>query len=311
VQPVTVSNGRVKFHDVAAHVVFNYVFPLPVDDPMLFSPDRETFKGIIQDLKQIKELCESNQVSTSGDLNIHPGFTQDVPGFKKAISDFVAKYCVRSRLQVVSFMGLSNGFEPWVFFSVARGSNTPFAILRQVGGFKTNPETTAQALSFVGPTGDGEVVPAPSTSVTEAFGLSTALLFPDNGFKQSNLPNPAFPNTTVERLKPLVVQHVADFVANPSKANTISTDCVSCHTESTRRHILKLPQTPLGFALPDGISGVTNKLLPKDKWNVRNFGWGLNFFDGRKFVPTVTMRAANEAAESADFINRVYLANEN
>ena len=80
------------------------------DSPKRFLPDRGTFKGIVKELQEIKKLCKNNQVETAGDLNIHPGFTKKVPGFEKALSDFVAKHCRRSNLQVVSFMGLDGGF---------------------------------------------------------------------------------------------------------------------------------------------------------------------------------------------------------
>jgi hypothetical protein len=54
-----------------------------------------------------------------------------------------------------------------------------------------------------------------------------------------------------------------------------------------------------------GISGLNEQLLPQSRWNVRNFGW---FPRGGKIEPTATMRAANEAAEAADFVNREYFA---
>jgi hypothetical protein len=55
---------------------------------------------------------------------------------------------------------------------------------------------------------------------------------------------------------------------------------------------------------PAGISGVDETVLPTHPWNVRNFGW-VPLPNGT--VATVTMRTANEAADSADFINRQYL----
>ena len=309
VQPVTISDGEVKIHDVAAHVVFNYILPAPEGDPKKFRPDRETFKGIVKDLEEIKELCESNQVSTSGVLNIHPGFTNKVPGFEKAVSDFVAKHCRRSNLQVVSFMGLSGGVEPWVFFSMIRPPGGPFSV-RHIGGFKEDPDkkVTGQMINFRS-NRNGDVVPAPTADASTKKGVSMALLFNDFDQSESQLAKPVFPGTADPRLKPLQLRHVPDLIANPSMQNTVTTDCVSCHTETTKRFDLMLPESPLGirYKLPDGISGVETSLLPRDKWNVRNFGWGLNFFAGGEFVPTVTVRTANESAESADFINRVYL----
>ena len=57
-------------------------------------------------------------------------------------------------------------------------------------------------------------------------------------------------------------------------------------------------------SLPAGISGVEPSALPQTKWNVRNFGW---FPRQGTVAATATMRTANEAAETADFVNREYL----
>ena len=71
-----------------------------------------------------------------------------------------------------------------------------------------------------------------------------------------------------------------------------------------------LSQLGTAFKPAAGISGVAEDVLPKDRWNLRNFGWGFNFTGGsgfpRGFQPTVSQRAANEAAESADYINKNY-----
>jgi hypothetical protein len=134
------------------------------------------------------------------------------------------------------------------------------------------------------------------------FGVGTALLFrqdvsshlDDNPFR--NAPDPA------GKLK---LRDVADFIANSAFRNTASTDCVSCHTETTRRNAIPGLVAPEGIAFkhPAGISKVSAAVLPKDKWNVRAFGWGFNFFTDRGFKPTVTQPAANEAADSAALLN--------
>ncbi len=156
-----------------------------------------------------------------------------------------------------------------------------------------------------------EMVVAPKTkldptALTAAFGVSTALLF-DNALNQ-NLDTVLFPGAG--ELAKIKVRDVADMVANPMLHNTSNTDCISCHTETTRRQKLNLTSQPgMGFSQPAGISGVDPSLLPKDVWNVRDFGWGLAFFaPPRGFAPTITQRAANEAAESADTINKIYLS---
>lgn len=109
------------------------------------------------------------------------------------------------------------------------------------------------------------------------------------------------------------MKHIADIVANPEMSHFFTTDCISCHSESSLRHLrLNGESTDFAFKMPDGISGVDPEMLPVTDprfptWNVRNFGWGFKTF-GENMVPTVTMRTANEAAESAQFINETYLS---
>jgi hypothetical protein len=47
-------------------------------------------------------------------------------------------------------------------------------------------------------------------------------------------------------------------------------------------------------------------VLPKDDWNVRNFGWfqPSAFIGGGPTVATVTQRTANETADVVEFIER-------
>ena len=126
-----------------------------------------------------------------------------------------------------------------------------------------------------------------------------------------------FPNPTMERLKESVLgdkkrpffEDVPDIIAHPGRTHFFNVNCVSCHTESTRRAILQIDvkNSEFAFTLPKGISGVDPSVLAKDKWNVRNFGWFPDTLGGRPTVPSVTLRTGNEAAESAAFINREYL----
>lgn len=103
----------------------------------------------------------------------------------------------------------------------------------------------------------------------------------------------------------LKFKDIPDYIANPSLSHFFNTDCVSCHSESTRRSILKLGsfQSSFKFPLPVGISGLDPAVAPTGIWNVRNFGWG-----DTTGVPTISQRTANEAANSADFINKNYLS---
>ncbi len=314
VQPVTVNgDGVVEVHDFAAHVVFNFVLSSTNGNPQFFRPDEDAFRSIVNDLKKTKALVESAHVSTRGPLDVHPGFRSNVPGFRESLRDFLKTHLSRKRFQVVSFMGIQSP-EPWIFFSVARTPDGPF-VPRTVGGFATprasetslTASVTSQMLIF---RGGPPVVPAPQIDAQTGEGISTALLFgePDDALRKRS-DAPLFAGATNTVLNGMKLRDVADLIANPQRRNTFNADCVSCHTETTRGRDLNFVSVSPGiaFRLPEGVSGVADAVLPEKSpagrsWNVRNFGW----FPGAT-VPTVTRRAANEAAESADFINRKYL----
>ncbi|WLA46720.1 hypothetical protein QIH80_34055 [Bradyrhizobium elkanii] len=44
-------------------------------------------------------------------------------------------------------------------------------------------------------------------------------------------------------------------------------------------------------------------MLPKENWNVRNFGWFPSFLHGGAAAATITRRAAAETADVVAFIN--------
>jgi hypothetical protein len=200
-------------------------------------------------------------------------------------------------------MGIKGGFEPWIFFKVTIKPDGTFKREDVSGNFDPKPQS--QMLVML-PTAPQNVDPAPVLSATAAqngFGISTAPLFSKDA--ASHLDNKLFPSATDAFVAKLKTRDVADMIANPQFHNTANTDCVSCHTETTRRNIISglTSQPGVSFQQPAGISKVAAAILPKDKWNLRNFGWGFNF-NNKTFTPTVTQRAANEAAESADFINK-------
>ena len=294
VQPVTLAGDVAKPHDFAAHLAFMFLLPRPDGKRFPALPDETAFKEIVDDLTKIKALVEASHAPTAEEreMGVHPGFKL-VPDFGKRLRDFVFKHVSRQHLFAISFMGLERP-EPWIFFPVR--SQTDGTFLPGEG----------QMLTF---RGGSPVFPA------KAGEVSTALLFDkddDDDAVKARLSDRAFPATTNPELKELKVGEVADRIANPKFHHTLNTDCVSCHTETTRRQDLKLPAAAaeIAYRRPDGISGVAKSVLPKDKWNVRNFGWGLNFFEpdpSKKFAPTVSQRAANEAADSAQFINQHYL----
>ena len=88
---------------------------------------------------------------------------------------------------------------------------------------------------------------------------------------------------------------IVDLIANPTISHFFNTDCVSCHTETTRRQALQLVPGAFAYALPEGVAGVSQDVLPANKWNVRNFGWF-------ETAATITQRTANETAQVVEFI---------
>jgi hypothetical protein len=304
VQPVTVTGDTAVVHDFAMHVVFNFIQPgIP---PKLAAPNKAAFGSIIDDLRVLKK---STGVNTTGlPLQVHPGFSPDPKPLTDKLRTLLKKHLASSQLDrrqtaAISFMGIPGQFEPWIFFKIQVDTSTGTLIRVPVSGVfdSTNPES--EMLSFSNPNGQVEPTPQLPQRVQD---VSTAQLFPT--VAAANFDNPLFPGTTNALLQHFKLRDAMDIVANPQITTTLSTDCVSCHTESTRRSAMgNLASQPgTAFKLGPGISGVSVDVLPKDRWNLRNFGWGFNFFSGQVFVPTVSQRAANEAAESADYINKNY-----
>jgi hypothetical protein len=313
VQPVIVNGDTFQIHDFTAHVVFLQTLPRP-DKTKPFQPDNEAFNAVINDLRGIKAFLAAAGVNTTNqELNVHPGFRfaggkrNAVPGFAEKVRALLKTHLRSKRLGVISFMGIPGRNEPWIFFKVTveNGSlaREPVSGNFLISGQPKQP--MAQSLS--NKTGALVVEPAPvpdANALTKGLGVGTALLFrPDVG---AHLDDNLFPGATNELARNLKLRHVADFIANPMFRNTGNTDCVSCHTETTQRRSLTGLVAPEGIAFkhPAGISKVAEAVLPKDKWNVRDFGWGFNFSADQGFRATITQRAANEAAESADLINK-------
>jgi hypothetical protein len=280
------ADGSIKVHDYTAHLVFNY------SKSSLTSgvPDRDAFQKIIQDLQALKNDLAKAGIATVGPLGVHPGLKKNDPSFVASVKAFVKRRALHNRFAAISFMGVDS-VQPWIFFAMNKQPDGTFAVFR-------HPTLTADAEMFdFG--GGTHVLPSPSTqNVDVGKGVSTAMLF--EGDVVTRLPNPVF----ADRASPQY-QDIPDIVANPHSSHFFNTDCVSCHSESARRSVLNIvaAHKDLQYSPPIGISTVDSGLLPKDNWNVRNFGW----FPKGTTVPTVTMRTANEAAESADFINRNYL----
>jgi hypothetical protein len=297
VQPVTVNeSGTVKVHDFTAHLVFSFVTgtnePAAPTGPRRFIPDKDKFRDIVSDLKSLKAAAETGLAPTAGRLGVHPALKAKVPGFADRVKAFLKKHATTSRLSAVAFMGVQTP-EPWIFFAMTRKPDGKFARVPHpaLGG------KDAQMLILRGGT---PVMPAPTTTnMVGEKGVSTAMLF------EGDVPGRLATAAVTGLARPLY-QDIPDIIANPRLAHFFSTDCISCHSESSRRKELNIPlgDAMFRFVPADGISGVDETVLPQSIWNVRNFGW---FPRGAAVVASVTMRTANEAAETVEFVNREYL----
>lgn len=316
VQPVTVSSsGEVEIHDIAIHVAFTFVKDF-VARPL--EPDAPAFEALVKSLGQLKLKLKAAGVNTNGEkLRVHPAFGKQSIDLTQELRLLLKEHINSKYLGVFSFMGIENGFEPWIFFSVMVNRKEGKVTLdpRPVGGnFPQGPPTpTAQKMDF---RKGGEVIPAPVLDPRKneftAFGISTAPLFAKKvNLEQPLVPDaqPLFSDASEPPMSTWKFKDIPDLIANPTRFfNTSSTDCASCHSETTRRLLvanLNVP-SPLAYKLPANISGVDASVIQSNRWNVRDFGWGLNFGGPQQqqgFRETVTQRAANEAALSADMIN--------
>ncbi|MFG0296815.1 MAG: hypothetical protein ACF8PG_12990 [Maioricimonas sp. JB045] len=294
-QPVRVTGGNARALDVTMHIVFDYV----ANASPPFKVDETPFRAIVDDLVAIKgQLSEQNVETTGAHLGVHPGFAAQNFNMTDILRNFLTLHLDSARLNAIAFMGLQDQNEPWLFFATLRnpadGSFAPVSVHPSL------PGSPGQALSFVT---RSIVFPVPGNHQFGRAGVGTHAVFPPAG-----LDRPAVPGDADPAIAALKVRDIPDIIANPESTHFFTADCVSCHTESSLRSSrLNGSIGQLAYKRPDGISPVDPAVLPTRRWNVRNFGWGLESFGGN-LQPTVSMRTANEAAESADFINTEYLA---
>jgi hypothetical protein len=300
-QPVTVRAGQLRVHDFAAHLVFDFV---KRDGRLLEDgtiepavPDNELFGGVVQDLVAIKKKATEMGAPTSTQLGVHPAFSKPEVDLPSLLRSFLKKHLRADRLKHIGFMGIRQP-EPWIFVVFNRTEAGLVVAPQHAAGGKT-----AQMFLKTDPR---RVLPEPTSRIFGQFGVSTAPLLREVG--SDSLEQDASAEVPLVGRRPKL-REVPDIIANPHVSTLLTADCVSCHTESSLRRQLSLPKAdkPFAYQLPDGMLGVQPDVLPDDDWNVRNFGWGV-VFTGAK--PTITMRTANEAAESASFINRFFLGDD-
>ncbi|MGY4319200.1 hypothetical protein [Bradyrhizobium sp. JR3.5] len=299
IQPVTNGPEGFKVHDTAGHLIFS--FNLDPDPPLdgcapfpRFKPDDEAFKAIVRDVASLRDQLAAGKfgnvkVSTAGDMNVHPGLVgASAKPFRDAVKKaLLEKHLSPQRLNTMAIMGISPP-EPWVFVSMLR---VPQAGLIAVPGPTLDGLHAAQMFSILSGT---HVVPRPVTNnqnpitcrhaalqtpplpLASRKGVSTA------DFIDANVPNSR-------------VLEIVNIIADPKKSHFFNTDCVSCHTETAQ----PLARKVQNFAVP----GVNPAVLPRENWNVRNFGWFPSFLHGGPAAATITRRAAAETADVVDFIN--------
>ena len=281
-QPVTVGPNGVTVHDFAAHLAFSYV--LNMTPP--FKPDRVTFAAILDDLRKLKGflLAADPPVSTEGMLDVNRGLAQNVTGFSGQIENFLHKYLTKLSPTQVAFMGVSSPRpEPWIFFVWEPR--------------KADPQLKVMLFPAITVL-KGAVTPIPENhnlAPISTAGVSTAVLFRTN---------PKLDQPAVTGLATPLVKDIPNIIANPAMVNVLNTDCVSCHSETTRRTILNIQTANYKFELPPGIPGVKPTLLPTNVYNVRNFGWFQNGVAAPQ--PAITMRTSNETANALEFIRKNY-----
>jgi hypothetical protein len=303
-QPVTRSGGSIKVHDIAAHLIFSYsVSPKESDPPAADAclprpkPDLVAFMPVVRDTVALRDQLASGKfgnanVNTAGPLNVHPGLVgaSAVP-FQNALKGFLETHLASARLSAMAVMGLADP-EPWIFIAMVKPA--PGLVL-PVPGPTLNGAQVAQMLNF---RGGPQVVPAPVTNNQNPITCRHAALQkpPQPASERKGVATAEFLNGDASEAR---VREIVDIIADPTKSHFFNTDCISCHTDTAQ---------PLSrFKGKFKFDGVAEAVLPRDNWNVRNFGWFASTFRPGPPVPTATRRTATETAEVVEFINRELL----
>ncbi len=296
-QPVTVAGDVATVHDFAAHAVFDFTtrdlrfkeieggkkIPIPA------VPDNGAFAKVVDGLVALKKTMATKGVVTDGALGVHPAFAAAGGAFTEELRGLLKPLLKPARFKHVAFMGIERP-EPWLFFIADRSESGAFVLNSTAGTRMFSKRDRPQ------------VLPEPTNLQFGAFGVSTAPLLQGKDVNSEAAP------PVLGLGRPVKLAEVPDIIANPHLTRVFGTDCVSCHTESSLRRTKKLDPSgpPLGYAKPEGFQGVKPEAVAETDWNVRNFGWGVNF-PTRTTQATVAVRTANESADVAEFINHNFL----
>ena len=317
-QPVTVKGNEVIVHDVTIHVIYNYVVPNTPGSLPPRLPDNEKVIDIISGLLDLQKACEENGSDTSVSLGVHPCLQQPGSDFHPQVVNFLQSHLHAAKFEAAAIMGLNNGaFEPWIFVALQRQGDGQFHAFPSPGLgpiTATSVPPFAQMISFLD---TPRVQPQTSTTntlaisadfgipVAERRGVSTAVLFGSVDLEDPAILGEDGSGNSVSS-DTLKNKDIVDWVANPEKSHFFNTDCISCHTETTRREALSIPPSEFRFIPRDAEMTANEDFMHKDKWNVRNFGWFVNPFSGDKQT-TITLRTANETFEVVEAINEMLM----
>jgi hypothetical protein len=279
-QPVTLDKkGVVTVHDFAVHLPFSYTLSGNIHEKKLYVADTVTFKEIINDIIILKKYLEStSKVPSEEVLQVNKGLANKVPGYAKKIEAFLSKHIPKGELNFIAFMGLAPRPEPWIFFSMLTGEK--FQILSTMDSDSTAGKPIRK-----------------NTNWKDGASVSTAILY-----QMKDSTDPRLDSLAISKKQIPLNKDIPNIIANPDFCNVFNTDCISCHSESTRRSLLGLEENVNYKFSSENL--VKKELLPTGIYNVRNFGWFGNVTDMAK--PIISMRTANETANVLEYIKKNY-----
>ncbi|MBW3597264.1 MAG: hypothetical protein KY475_08320 [Planctomycetes bacterium] len=309
-QPVTVSGDEIEVHDIAVHLVYDF---LRQGEGQAVEPDKQKFGEIVSDLRVLKKLVREAGVDTNGKpLGVHPGLKAGVPELQERVRGFLSEHLHASKIGAMAIMGLDPP-EPWIFLALAKAPGgerfgpIPF-LPAEMLNFRTRPPEVSPppVVNNLNPQPSGQIMPA---EAKDRVGVATAPLFGEAGNELDSFAVIGETDAGEEvRHDQIRNRDIPDIVAHPERSHFFNTDCVSCHTETRRRMQLSLPVGKFAFRRNGVTPEVDPDALPKHDWNVRNLGWFQlpDVIGGGPPVGTVTQRTANETAEVVNHIEREY-----
>jgi hypothetical protein len=258
------------------------------------------FKSVLADFAALRAKLATGgfggvKIATAGRLlGVHPGLADKRIGaaVRDELKTVLERHLSSARLSAMAIMTLPRDApEPWMFLSMVE---VPPGVAPQLpkGGFapvRSPALDGAQFTEALAAPGDLTVEPKPAPNNLNPITCQHGALTPPlavagrKGAATAELFHSPPPG-------PGRVKQVVDLIADPTRSHFFNTDCISCHTE-TRRAIDLLKAK--------SVAGVDPAVLPKDDWNVRNFGWFPSFPAARE---TATRRTAAETAAVLQFI---------